>query len=108
MSHTINPVQPVQGTELHKRIAQLCEACKSISIHHVIWSANSVTIGRFPNLVDVTCETLEFPGVHPPLTQDLYRVTVWRTKETFQVVAIGPGYLLSKISLRGIPLHDKY
>lgn len=94
------PMQKAQGVELHPRLRQVFETCQTLNIHCVPQVDNCLSVGRYPHICDVWLEVLEIPEYH--LTHELYRVRVWRTKEIFHVVAIGPGYLLSRLVTRGL------
>ena len=108
MSHPTQQAEPVQGIGRpftpHPRIAEIIKVCKSINLRCVPWKPTAVAIGTWPDVVDIQVEVLELPH---DLHLDLYHCFVWRTKERFCHVALGAGFLFSKLSMRGISLHGK-
>lgn len=100
MTVQIHKMQKAQGAGLHPRLQQVYDTCETINIHCVLQVDNCLSIGRYPHICDVWLEVLEIPEYG--VTHELYRVRVWRTKEVFHVVAIGPGYLLSRLVTRGL------
>lgn len=103
---TCVPLGGVHVIDFHPRIADLISTCQKIGIRCLPWDRNAVTLGHYPHLVDVQVEVLEVPDYGFVL--DIFRCYYWRTKERFHFVACGTGYLFSKLTLKGIPLHDKF